>query len=367
MKKIVTILVLGFLIISGFGVFAFQESVDSDNNRYEILNETFNAKQRNPLDSLKKYKGYIQSKDIIFGNGRNIFRKYPVMDTVIRDDFSDESSELVTTTVTDLPDYFSWTDFDGKDWTTPARDQGGCGGCWLFAALGTFESIINIREGFADLDPDLSEQYVLSCLPKAGSCNGGTLEGALYYISDTSDDGNNCNGVITESCFPYQADDSIPCSAKSNDWMEYLVPIENCRHVDLGYDNYRMREVLKSWIIENGPVGTNMYVTDLFMLWGNIFHNLKFCFPYVDIQDNIYNHCVVIVGWQDNPRMRRGGYWICKNSWGADWGDNGFFSIVYGSLNLASEIIWVDYDPESYDWPSEADYNNFKQNLVIQV
>jgi len=367
MKKIVSILVLGFLIFSGFGVFAFQESVGSDNTRYEILNETFNAKQRNPLDSLKEYKECVQSKDIIFRNGRNIFRKYPVMDTVIRDDFSDESSELMATTVTDLPDYFSWTDFDGMDWTTPARSQDDCGGCWLFAALGTFESIINIREGYADLDPDLSEQYVLSCLPNAGSCRGGTVEGALYYIVDTSDDGNNCNGVITESSFPYQADGSIPCSAKSDDWMEYLVPIENFKHVDLGYDNYRVREILKSWIMKNGPVATNMYVTNLFHLWGNIFHNLKFYFPYINTRDNVYNHCVVIVGWKDNPLIGRGGYWICKNSWGTYWGDNGFFSIEYGSLNLASEIIWVDYDPESYDWPPEVDYNNFNQDLVSQI
>jgi C1A family cysteine protease len=133
--------------------------------------------------------------------------------------------------------------------------------------------------------------------------------------------------------------------------MEYLVPIENCRHVDLGYDTYRVREVLKSWIIENGPVATNMYVTDLFRVWGDIFHNLHFYVPYIDAVDNIYNHCVVIVGWQDHPLIRRGGYWICKNSWGTNWGDNGFFSIEYGSLNVASEIIWVDYDPESYDWP----------------
>lgn len=375
MMKIISITIFGLLIFNGVGVITFQETVDSEHNHNEILTdknrigsnkfemsyEISNVEQKNFFDSKVKFKEGIYDRNSLIGNRGHIFKKYPVMNTIIRKNYSDMSSELVTQTVIDLPDHFSWTEYEGEDWTTPARDQGDCGSCWLFAALGTFESIINIREGRANLDPDLSEQYVLSCLPEAGSCSGGTVEGALYYIADTSDAGNNCNGVITESCFPYQASDDVPCSAKSNDWMEYLVPIKNCRHVDLGYDTYRVREVLKSWIMENGPVATNMYVTELFGLWGVIFHNLKFYFPYIDITDNVYNHCVVIVGWKDDPSIRRGGYWICKNSWGTDWGDNGFFSIEYGSLNVADEIIWVDYDPESFDWPPGADYNNFNQ------
>ena len=70
----------------------------------------------------------------------------------------------------DLPPYFSWRDMNGTDWTTPAKDQGSCGSCWDFAALGALESIIQIREGCPALRLDLSEQYVLSCLPRAGSC-----------------------------------------------------------------------------------------------------------------------------------------------------------------------------------------------------
>ena len=106
----------------------------------------------------------------------------------------------------EIPEYFSWKDYNGKDWTTPAKDQyqySLCADCCIFSGIGIIESVIKIREGYADFNPDLSEQYVLSCLPKAGGCKG-TCDVYMYeYIIDEGPDGNDCNGIVLESCFPY--------------------------------------------------------------------------------------------------------------------------------------------------------------------
>jgi len=83
-------------------------------------------------------------------------------------------------TIIDTPEYFNWMDFEGQDWTTPAKNQGNCGSCGIFSAIGALESIINIREGNADLDVDLSEQYVLSCLPRYGNCTTGVWAYKVY-------------------------------------------------------------------------------------------------------------------------------------------------------------------------------------------
>ena len=40
-------------------------------------------------------------------------------------------------------------------------------------------------------------------------------------------------------------------------------------------------------------------------------------------------HCVEIVGYNDAQ-----GCWICKNSWGTNWGEGGFFRIAYGQCQL---------------------------------
>ncbi len=269
-------------------------------------------------------------------------------------DILDQNESLLKPTIIEnLPDYFSWLDFNGQDWTTPAKDQGNCGSCWDFAAIGGLEAIISIRENCSRLDPDLSEQYVLSCLSGAGSCNGGYGYRAYRYMLQNNSWGNYCNGIIPEFCFPYKANDEIPCDEKISNWMDYLIPIS-----DYGRwypDGENDRDAIKSQIMEHGPVLAVMLFTyyidgpNNLEEWGWTHNSPNDYYSYPGPTDDA-NHLVVLVGWKDDPNIGNGGYWIIKNSCSSEWGYNGFFNIEYGSLNIESiEIDWVEYDPDLYN------------------
>jgi len=288
---------------------------------------------------------------------------------------SNENNILYTTTdeniifestIKGVPDYFSWKNFGSQDWTSPAKNQylySMCGSCWTFATNGIFESVINIKEGSAVIDPDLSEQYILSCLPEAAitpgvGCNGGYPFDAFYYIKDTSSDGNNCNGVIWETCFPYGGFDNISCDDKCLDWEDYLVPIS-----DYGYffssENQSGLEKIKSHIMLNGPLAISMLYNNRIWQWGLSHHDPENYYTY----DEEYGggHDIVVLGWKDDPSITNGGYWIIKNSEGDSWGYDGYFNLEYGFLGSTSTdgdknttyIVWVDYDPNSFTWSNE--------------
>ncbi len=333
--KVVVILCLGLMMATIIPV-----ASDSVQNRDEQANEN--------LEYL-----YLVMSDPMMLQLPTEYEEYPTMSPIPLD-VSGREPNFFHINLINTPGEFNWKNIDGKDWTTPAKNQGNCGSCWLFSAMGALESVINIREGCADLDPDLSEQYVLSCLPAAGSCNGGnTTKCVFYFINSTSTDGNYHNGVITEECFKYQSNfKSIPsCSEKSDNWEDFLIPISDYGESWTYENQHELRDTIKSLVYQKGPIMVYFWASERFIHWGTLHKLPSQYYPdYHEECPNFVNHGITVVGWKDNPSISNGGYWICKNTWGPEWGYNGFFNIEYDCLNLGGFIAWVDYDPESFNW-----------------
>ncbi len=196
---------------------------------------------------------------------------------------------------------------------TSIKDQGPCGSCWAFAAVGLLESMILKNDS---VEVDLSEQYMLSCNPWGWGCNGG------YWPNDMLVD----PGAAMESCFPYVADE-VPCneSCPTPYQIQSWAFIEEDNMVPPTND-------IKQAIYTYGAVQAGVYVDRWFQLYtGGVFNRCK-------KKVNWTNHAIILCGWDDAK-----GAWLLKNSWGTGWGEDGFMWISYGCNKVGDGANYFIY------------------------
>jgi C1A family cysteine protease len=211
-----------------------------------------------------------------------------------------------------LPAVLDWRDHNGN-WVTSIKDQGGCGSCWAFATTAVLESMVKINKNWSE-NIDLSEQMLLSC-SSAGNCADGGYEYlAAEYIRNT--------GIPNESCYPYSATDE-PCNPCSG-WMVRVVRINSWDWVSTSISGIETA-------LQNGPVTTYMTI------YSDFYHYISGIYQVTAGATEEGGHLVAIIGY-DHP----GGYWICKNSWGTDWGENGFFRIKMGQADTGTQNLKIN-------------------------
>jgi hypothetical protein len=193
---------------------------------------------------------------------------------------------------------------------SPVKQQGRCGSCWDFASIGVYESSYAILN---NLQVDASEQHILQC-SGAGTCNGGWPHKAMNWMIT--------NGVADESVAPYAAQDGA-CPANLRTPYRSAV---------WAFVNSQTRlpsiEEIKAAICTHGPVTALVRVTPAFQAYtGGVFN---------EKDPGDINHAVILVGWDD-----RRGAWLLKNSWGTNWGEQGYMWIAYGSNSIGTAASWV--------------------------
>ncbi|CAI0422829.1 unnamed protein product [Linum tenue] len=107
--------------------------------------------------------------------------------------------------VKDVPATMDWRT---KGAVTPVKDQGQCGSCWAFSAIGATEGINQLSTGKL---VSLSEQELVDCDTKSvdQGCDGGEMENAFEFII-----GNH--GITSEANYPYQGTDGTCNSQKES-------------------------------------------------------------------------------------------------------------------------------------------------------
>ncbi len=204
--------------------------------------------------------------------------------------------------------YFDWRNQNGYNWLTPIRNQRQCGSCVAFACIGTLEADLKIAEKNPNLAVDLSEQHLFSC--GGGSCASGWYPGdACNYLQNY--------GVPDEACLPYTQSDSN-CSSTCSDWTSRVTKIASWSWVTQGQPDVASLKAA----LTTKPIFCRMDIYEDFMSYsGGV---------YVHVTGAPKGgHYIVLIGWNDSENS-----WICKNSWGEGWGENGFFRIRRDQVNI---------------------------------
>ncbi|MGD9210935.1 MAG: C1 family peptidase, partial [Desulfobacteraceae bacterium] len=232
----------------------------------------------------------------------------------------------------DLPSEFDWCDEYG---CTPIKNQGNCGACWAFATVGVFENVMKIQDS---VTIPLSEQYLISCNSEGYNCTNGGWWVHEYHQWKTVN-GEAEAGAVSEKDKPYQAHDT-----NCNSPNEKVAQIVNWNYVT-EQNSVPSTSAIKQAIYNYGPVTAAVCVnTDFNYYEGGVFEGPE-C--------SEVNHGVVLVGWNDAD----GGYWILRNSYGSDWGEDGYMRIKYGVSNVGYGASYVEYSGSS-DLPDSTDDSN---------
>ncbi len=230
-----------------------------------------------------------------------------------------------------FPEKFDYRDI-GK--APVVKNQGKFGTCWAFAALTALESSL-----LPEKNGDFSEDHMSIRNSFSTTQNdGGEYTMALAYLAAWQ-------GPVYEEDDPY-GDGESP---------EGLLAVEHVQEVQiLGHKNF---EQIKSMVYKYGGVQTSIY-TNLKNAKSKSSYYNEDTFSYCYIGTQKPNHDVVIIGWDDNyPKENfngepgADGAFICQNSWGEQFGDNGVFYVSYYDSNIGiHSVVYTGIEPvDNYD------------------
>jgi C1A family cysteine protease len=189
------------------------------------------------------------------------------------------------------------------DWTgvytTAVKNQGYCGSCWAFSATEQIES-----DGMRTLGTDytLAPEQIVQCDQASYGCNGGWTESAYTYVS-------KAGGLETEASYPYTSYYGVTgtCSVDSS---AFVVTVDS-------FTTVNGESSMTSYVQQTGPLSVCLDASTWNSYTGGI---MTVCGQQVD-------HCVQAVGVD---AASSGGYWKVRNSWGTDWGEDGYIQLAWG-------------------------------------
>lgn len=281
-----------------------------DLNKVSATKKTLTAKQiQNLQDQLNATHASWHAKE----NPHSFLtlnQKKALMGVVPDKEFKQEVKAAAAAAQGILPSFDPAVDWRTKNGgkVTPVKDQGTCGSCVSFGTVGLMEAMAMIEYNET---LDLSEADLHFCSSHGENCNGWYPSQAIRSVTE--------RGVTDEAHFSYASAFSggLPHCILSSGREQCTYKFQTFNWII--FDAYR-----KDYLTHHGPMIACLTVyDDFFSYGGGVYRHVT--------GQRAGGHCILVVGYSQAE-----GCWICKNSWGSEWGDAGFFKIAYGECGIDS-------------------------------
>lgn len=196
------------------------------------------------------------------------------------------------------------------------RNQGNTNTCWAFASLSALESSKD-----EDMTGSFSADHLIYQNPFGRSFDeGGAYVVTMSYLL-------SWNGPVLEEQDPFDGE--------MVEGLEPYLHVQEIRHSEP-----KDYETIKRFIYLYGGVESAVYLDfDEYMIESSYYDEEYNSYCYTG--ENVSNHDLVIVGWDDTfpaenfvGNVTTDGAFLCLNSWGERFGNNGVFYVSYEDVNI---------------------------------
>jgi len=228
--------------------------------------------------------------------------------------------------VADFPKSWDWGNVSGQNFLEPVMDQADCGSCYAASSVRMLTARHKITTNNTKAIP-WSINFPLQCSEYNQGCKGGYG----FLLAKWSDD----VGLLPATCMPYNTQGSckLECDLKK---VGKRYRAANHRYVGSFY-GHANEQIMMEELVANGPLSVGIEPDDDFMYYADGVYRSSSTKKYnINDEWTQVDHGVLLVGYGEEDGQK---YWKIQNSWGPDWGEDGFFRIIRGVDESAIESM----------------------------